>query len=506
MTTTLLDLPTELVQHILTFLDPSDLANIAPSCHRLQEISYDDRIWQPIVNHYVPDGVSDPSPAKSFRELYLAHHPHWFLTKNRIWFGDAEPSGKLIFARYDQSRGSITAHAVVATRGHHTLSFWEKDREVIIHSFEPRVSLDLHRPVLKLDLDSATAEDASNDNPSDRSYATNSLYSKETLMGTFSESGLYSSFMLCRKLPEAAITEQTAVWPPLRFVASDRTRNDSQDRYQSAGHRPSALAEVSQNNFRIRKWVEYTGRRTVPSWITFSSGSSLSAALGVGMPYYANGLGSTGGGMNIRMPEDITTYASISESSYLPTPQKPWQGVWCGDYSGHGCEFLIITQPDPDQERPLPARMAWLREWFRGGRRGSVESNSSFVSAMEEQQPDADAPIEEDDTSTSEDEGFDGTTPVYEPPASTPGIGPSSRLQHEDVDDAPTGRIEAIKLTGDPNIPRGEYTFIAPDIGHGGFIRIADEETFRGARVVRSAGHIAGRGFRRGEYLVAHIL
>ena len=69
----------------------------------------------------------------------------------------------------------------------------------------------------------------------------------------------------------------------------------------------------------------------------------------------------------------------------------------------------------------------------------------------------------------------------------------------QDYDDVPTGRLEAIKLTGDPNVPRGEYTFIAPDIGHGGFVRIADEELFRGARVVRSAGHIAGRNFTHGQ-------
>ena len=32
-------------------------------------------------------------------------------------------------------------------------------------------------------------------------------------------------------------------------------------------------------------------------------------------------------------------------------------------------------------------------------------------------------------------------------------------------------------------------------------MRVADEEIFKGARVVRSAGHIAGRGFREGKTL-----
>ncbi|KXT04431.1 hypothetical protein AC578_3594 [Pseudocercospora eumusae] len=489
MATPLLNLPTELVQHIFTFLDAHDLANVAPACRRLRDISYDDRIWHPIVNHFIPNGISEPSPAKSFRELYIGHHPHWFLTKQKIWFGDTEPMGKLLLARFDQNTGAITAHSIAASRGPNTLSYWEKDPEVIIHSFEPRVMLDLHKPAMRLDLNTWQNQHSRNGNPSDRGYAPASIYSKEILMETFSESGLYSSFLLCRDLPKAAIKEQTAIWPPLRFPASGRARNDSKDRYSSAGHRPSSLDKVSQNNFRIRKWVEYTGRRTIPSWITFSSGSSLSAALGVGMPYFANGLGSTAGGMDIRMPEDITTYASMPESCYTSTPQKPWQGIWCGDYSGHGCEFLVITQPDPDQEQPLPERMDWLREWFRGGRRGSVGSNQSFVSAMEEL---LDLP-EGTLTEAGTDVGYDSL------PAS-----PSSAML--DVEDAPTGRIEAIKLTGDPNIPRGEYTFIAPDIGHGGFIRIADEEMFQGARVVRSAGHMAGRGFQRDQYTPSQLI
>jgi len=78
-----------------------------------------------------------------------------------------------------------------------------------------------------------------------------------------------------------------------------------------------------------------------------------------------------------------------------------------------------------------------------------------------------------------------------------------SKHRSEEDESVYSGRIEAVKLTGDPNIPRGEYTFIAPDIGPNGLIRVAKEEIFKGARIVRSVGHIAATGFRDGMFTCA---
>ncbi|RMY49784.1 hypothetical protein D0865_07289 [Hortaea werneckii] len=554
----LLALPAELLLHIFSYLAPLDLGSAAQTCHGLLCHAYDDALWQPFVSANLHQPLSSPAPCHTFRDLYLSHHPHWYLPRYRVWFADSQPSGKLLIARYNSAKGSIEAHAVVAQRGHHTLDRWEKDREVIIHSFNPHVSLSLHQPVLKLDVDSPRTSDQPQNNPSDRGYAPPSRYNKEVLMDTFADAGLYSSFMLCRNLPKAAMTEQTRLWPPLRLPAKSRTRNDSGSGFLSAGHRPSRLSEVSQHNFRLRKWVEYTGRRSTPTLLPFNSPNGLSAALGLnngpssaspGSPpaFFAAGLPSTErGGLSIRMPEDITTYATLPPESYMPRPGKEWQGIWCGDYSGHGCEFLLITQPDDEDARPLPEGMDWLRGWFGeaagDGRQrresGGSDSEGSWVSARESpSQEDGDGASHSsrptvrglwnedprdvaarriaelayraEAEATAEEraaallfaqgllqphEVLDGFTEGEASPSASSSSAAqatpsSSRVvetppdEFTDHKDAPSGRLEAIKLTGDPNIPRCEYTFIAPDIGHKGFVRVCDEEMFKGARV-----------------------
>lgn len=89
-----------------------------------------------------------------------------------------------------------------------------------------------------------------------------------------------------------------------------------------------------------------------------------------------------------------------------------------------------------------------------------------------------------------------GTSPS--PPPVLPRPDGTDRDALRPEDDVRYNRLEAIKLTGDPNVPRGQYTWIAEDIGPDGLIRVADEDPFRGARVVKSFGHTAARGFRNG--------
>jgi hypothetical protein len=191
----------------------------------------------------------------------------------------------------------------------------------------------------------------------------------------------------------------------------------------------------------------------------------------------------------MKIGEDITTFATLPEECYTPTPQKPWQGIWCGDYAGHGCEFLVVTQPD--SPRPLPERAEWaMRARERGG---SVSSAGSWSTA-----PTGAASGDEDEFATADD--LEDSVATLQGAFVPSESGSEEEVLTGDDNAVYRGRIEAIKLTGDPNIPRGEYTFIAPDIGRDGLIRIATEDIFKGARIVKSVGHIAARGFRDGKY------
>lgn len=171
------------------------------------------------------------------------------------------------------------------------------------------------------------------------------------------------------------------------------------------------------------------------------------------------------------------TFGTISEEFYTPTKRKPWQGIWVGDYEGHGCEFLVILQKGVDRQSRIPDSR-WSPQSALAGissagpnpeNNASDDILSSIVSPIREN-------VEYNENATFEED----------------------YLLADAADGSCVGRLEAIKLTGDLNVPRGEYTWIAEDIGPKGLLRTAREQIFNGARVVRSLGHIANEGFENG--------
>lgn len=132
------------------------------------------------------------------------------------------------------------------------------------------------------------------------------------------------------------------------------------------------------------------------------------------------------------------TFSTLDPTTYTPTKEKPYQGIWVGDYSTHGCEFLLVLQTDVDDE---------------------LEDSRTL------------------ETSNGDD----------------------ASEMHDRDEIGQRGRLEGIKLTGDMNVPRGQHSWIAEDIGPGGLVGVAVDEPFIGARIVRCKGHVAGIGFQDGK-------
>ncbi|PSN63300.1 hypothetical protein BS50DRAFT_602959 [Corynespora cassiicola Philippines] len=457
----LLNLPSELLHIILGYLSLPDLLSVGLVNKALHEHSEQDALYHPFVQSHVP-GYKVPKPANcSWRDLYKLHYPYWFIPKNKIWFSDNAYTGKLVIARYDHRLNIIEAYALVAERRQPTFQTWEWNPEAIIHSFNPRIQLDLNAPVLRLDPE---AYEYVEDN--------GSRLTSEIPMTLFdslpSSTGIRSRLMLTRPWPAHITSPSTPIWPPLTLPSSTRTRNDSPSDFRDNNHKPSTLSELSTSNFRIRKWVSFSSR-----------------------PH----------GFNLRVGEAITTWGTLPEECYTPTRQKPWQGIWVGDYAGHGCEFLVVMQPD--DPKPLPDRAEWAMRARE--REGSVSSAGSWSTAPTEATNNADAwsDGESNDLFAEPEASLEDSISTLH--ANTPESTYDEEVEKEDKS-VYRGRLEAVKLTGDPNIPRGEYTFIAPDIGPDGLIRVANEEMFKGAHIVKSVGHIAANNFRNDDYMTSQLI
>ena len=379
------DLPAEIIDHILVYLDPQSLLRLSRTSQLLRKHAQNDLLWARFVRENVPRPVQSPTPCSSWRDLYIGHHPYWFLPRHKVWFSDkantgSTMTGNIIISLYDQRRGCIEAYRLVAEHGPHTILQWDWNSDVIIHTFNPKVRLWRDDPVIKLNV---------------RNPDSWGRLQMETPMLIGVAQGIRSVISLCQIIPNELQDQSMALWPPAICPAPHRVRNESPTMFRGTTSKPRTMAQASDNTFRIRKWVEF------------------------------------GGMTGVRVGEDVMTFSTLREESYTPTQEKPWQGIWVGDYAGHGCEFLVVLQKEVENTAP----------------------------------------------NTIVDGCFSETSRV----------GPCS------------GRLEAIKLTGDPNVPRGEYTWIAEDIGPRGFIRIADEEIFKGARVVQSRGNTANRGYQRRE-------
>jgi uncharacterized protein DUF3506 len=151
----------------------------------------------------------------------------------------------------------------------------------------------------------------------------------------------------------------------------------------------------------------------------------------------------------------METWGTLTQEEYTPTAQKPLRGIWVGDYNGHGAEFIAFLQPDKAHIPQLAQE-----EIKRLQNIDSYKFSEDDIRAL--------------------DDAFHG-----------------EYLQ---------GPLLAVKITGDVNVPRGEYTFIASDLGADATLRIAEDDPFRGVRVVRAVCHTAGIMMAGGKTLLCYIV
>ncbi|KAI0867518.1 hypothetical protein GGS24DRAFT_285152 [Hypoxylon argillaceum] len=424
----LLELPTELIDTIFSYLTPLEIVRLSLVCRNLLSHAMNDIHWHRHVLSSLPGNkIKSPYPCKTWRELFVAHHQYWFLTKYKVWFCDRSLTGQMVIARYDERRGCIEGYQLLAIRSRDGSEPWAADPNVHIHHFEPNVKLHLDKPILQFNVDSlenlmriSLSSSDSKTRPARR------FFPEHPMRYSHGSDPRFSTFVLAKPLEEQGLDDHMVdhfpyglVWPPPTIPATHRVLGHpadiaggpTHDLITSSRWRPSNRAEVSNLTFRIRQWMELG-----PPTIGFHIG------------------------------EEIVTYSTLDPELYTPTPERPWRGIWVGDYSVHGCEFLLINQPDVDEEgykEPLV--------------RLDSESDEEFEARFR-------------------------TEKVYR------------------------GRLEAIKLTGDPNVPRGEYTFLAADLGVDGFVGIAQGPPFQGARVVKSQGHVAGVGFMGDKYIESQLI
>ncbi|KAL2193882.1 hypothetical protein P885DRAFT_44399 [Corynascus similis CBS 632.67] len=484
----LVALPPELLNSILMYLAPEDLCRVSETCRVLYAHATDDRLWRVHVNDNVPgQEVASPYPLASFRELYAALDPHWFVTKYKFWFADTGLPGRMIVARYDQRRGCIEGYQLLAHNQNSSFHTWHAHGDTIISGFNPKVKLHLDNPVLRLPARAPDHESESEGivvlHPNRRDTDTgdgnaSSTSSNNTLNGNIqptrankfqsgllmhtNTSNLQNSFIYARQLSPNDVAERASsrfpydhVWPPPTIPSPHRVLGAGLERHTSLRpeDRARSRREVYDRAFRIHKCIHVSN---------FDDYITAPGILPINWPPFAHEwllqLNQAMHGANpsptgrVPLGEEVSTYATLDPAQYTPTPTKPWRGIWVGDYGAHGCEFLWIHQPDDetDDDNGDPA----------AGAAAIARQEDESDEAYEARQRDA---------------------AVYR------------------------GRLEAVKLTGDANVPRGEFSFVVDDLGPGGLIRVETAAPFEGVRVVSSRGHIANNGFSSHTYVPSEL-
>lgn len=445
-----MNLPPELIATILSHLSIFELIDVSETCRELREHALSDVLWHPLVQENVPDvTLTSPHPCNSYHELYVAHDRLWFLPRHKIWFCDRDLTGRIIVVRYDPRRGCIEGYQLVAARGRPDYFHWDGHGNVVIHDLNPQVKLHLDKPLLQFHVNVETGVSRFFSRPDANRYADEMPMALEDRAD-----GMFSNFMLARELEKDVAEEMLddyfpygQLWPPPSIPSDHRIRG--QPNFVFTGlpfsvpdERPRRRNEVSENLFHIRQWMEMAG-----SMARLGQAAGLMGIVDILREMHPAAVSGLPG---MHLGEELITYSTLDPKLYTPTPLKPWRGIWVGDYSTHGCEFLLVHQPDGKDDDKLTDEALDIVRF-------EMESDQEWE-------------------------------------------------KRKAVARTHRGRLEGIKLTGDPNVPRGEPSFIAEDLGPRGFIGEANDQHFNGSRIVASKGQIANTGFNAHRYVQTQLI
>lgn len=358
----------EILTLILNLLDRTSIGRCAQLSRRFNRIAMSDLIWAKLVSSL---RLSSPAPYKSFRELYAALHHHLWL-HGQVWHGDRRFTGYLLIARYNPKTGAIEiynllANDLVYVSSSNARKPWSIDSSVLISTLQPRVRF-WEEPILTLTKDTPPNPQYEVQPPSRRSRGSIACSLSRTVV-----------------IPPERQDRSMSLWPPINIPSTERTRNTSIQGFRGVGHQPQSINDAAKKLFRLRKWMVFNEHPGMPFERTLR---------------------------HLMMKDDVETFSALDKTLYTPDNAHPLRGLWVGDYSSHGWEFILFHQPRPE-------------------------------------------------------------------------------------------RLEGIKITGDINVPRGEYTFIIENLNE--VLRIAHEEEWPGSKVVKGKGQIAASQFVDSQSSASHI-
>lgn len=302
-------LPRSIVSRIISYLGPESLARAAAVSHQFRELAYSEDLWKTLINSYLPEPIETCKSAPSFRRLYIAFHPYWFIPKFRFWLSDEEHNGQLVFAQFNTNLLCIEAWPVVGYREHSEKPSSNIDAEVTIRRPDVRVHVDEHQLIFRFGVRDGEW-DGNEDHAGSRHARAAVMYDEDA-----AASGSQMELSLGCTWPEAPIGGDLRMWPTPEMSTEASVPKLSAGANVPASYRPPSSPTTGQPTFRLHEKVGYHSHRSDSGTRSSRTDSERH---------------------NIHK---TITFGTLSLDVCAPSVEKPWQGIWCGDYFGHGMEF-----------------------------------------------------------------------------------------------------------------------------------------------------------------------